>query len=240
MKIVLITENLELSSFFINGSRNNIPSWFKERSLDIQDIKDESKALGLIGDPSIDGFVIDYDIPYKKKLIDFLKRKSPYVPVALFGPIESIIKPFGADIHIPFTKSQKEFRDYVNSFFLVTLWNIYSYLKNFDKLKKLTTRQIDSIEFGTCRYDPIRRILYYKEKPIKKLSAKEGGILEILASNLGQVVKKEIILEKIWHKADYFTGRSMDVYVTHLRKLLRTNRINFTITNVSGVGLILE
>ena len=96
------------------------------------------------------------------------------------------------------------------------------------------------IEFGQCKYDPTRRTLSYKDKEIKKLSAKEGGILEVLSSNFGEVVKKEIILEKVWHKSDYFSGRSMDVYVTHLRRLLRDNEIDMNIQNISGVGLILE
>jgi DNA-binding response OmpR family regulator len=98
----------------------------------------------------------------------------------------------------------------------------------------------DVIEFNNCKYDPTRRTLFYKGKEVKKLSAKEGGIVEILASNFGEVVKKEIILEKVWHKSDYFSGRSMDVYVTHLRNLLKESDIDVNIKNISGVGLILE
>ena len=98
----------------------------------------------------------------------------------------------------------------------------------------------DVIEFGNCRYDPTRRTLFFKEKEVKKLSAKEGGIMEILSSNYGEVVKREIILEKVWHKDDYFAGRSMDVYVTNLRKLFAAKSVFLSIKNISGVGLILE
>ena len=78
----------------------------------------------------------------------------------------------------------------------------------------------------------------YKE--IKKFSIKEGGILEILASNYGNVVKKEIILEKLWRKNDYFAGRSMDVYISYLRKTFKDNKIKLSIKNIAGIGLILE
>jgi DNA-binding response OmpR family regulator len=69
---------------------------------------------------------------------------------------------------------------------------------------------------------------------------KAGGIIELLAINYGQVVKKEVILEKVWRKSDYFAGRSMDVYVTNLRNTLRNNKIKLSIKNISGIGLILE
>jgi DNA-binding response OmpR family regulator len=107
-------------------------------------------------------------------------------------------------------------------------------------MQRLTAKMNDKIEFGQCIYDPTRRMLSHNGVDIKKLSAKEGGILEILAINFGQVVKKEVILEKVWRKTDYFAGRSMDVYITYLRNTLKENEINLTITNISGVGLILE
>jgi DNA-binding response OmpR family regulator len=89
-------------------------------------------------------------------------------------------------------------------------------------------------------YDPTQRFLYYKDKEIKRLSIKEGGILEILASNYGKIVNKDVILEKVWHATDYFKRRSCDVYVTYLRNTLKANKIKLTIKNISGIGLILE
>ena len=98
----------------------------------------------------------------------------------------------------------------------------------------------DVISFGACKYDPSRRSLSFNDKHVKKCSKKEGGILEVLASHVGVLVKKEVILEKVWHKSDYYAGRSMDVYVSHLRKLFEENDIPFTIKNISGKGLILD
>ena len=133
------------------------------------------------------------------------------------------------------------------------------YKKNFETLHKLTAKMHDRIEFDNCTYDPTRRILYHKVrvpqseedkakhkepeyeiKEVEKLSAKKGGILEILAINYGEVVKKEVILEKVWRKTDYFVGRSLDVYITMLRNTFKDNHIKLNIKNISGVGLILE
>ena len=47
-------------------------------------------------------------------------------------------------------------------------------------------------------------------------------------------------MEKVWQKSDYFSGRSMDVYVTHLRRLFEKNGIKLEIKNISGIGLTLE
>jgi two-component system, OmpR family, response regulator len=100
-------------------------------------------------------------------------------------------------------------------------------------------KQKEKIEFANCVYDPNLRTLYYRNKEISKLSEKTGGIIEILASNFGKLVKKELILEKIWFKSDYFSSRSMDVYITNIRKLFKQNNIELKIKNVSKSGLII-
>ena len=83
-------------------------------------------------------------------------------------------------------------------------------------------------------------MLYRRNKEITKLSEKQGGILEMLASNYGNAVKKDLILEKVWRKNDYYSSRSMDVYITGIRKIFKENKIKLQIKNISGVGLILE
>jgi DNA-binding winged helix-turn-helix (wHTH) protein len=118
---------------------------------------------------------------------------------------------------------------------------IYAYIKNFETLRRLTAKLGDIIEFGNCQYDPTRRILSCDNSPEnKKLSPKQAGIFELLAANFGTVVKKDIILEKVWHDSNYFVGRSLDVFVTHLRKILKECNTGMTITNVSNVGLMLD
>lgn len=69
----------------------------------------------------------------------------------------------------------------------------------------------------------------------KKLSPKEAQLLELLAINPNELISREMALKKIWGADDYFTARSMDVYITKLRKFLSEDpRLN--IKNIHGAG----
>jgi two-component system OmpR family response regulator len=69
----------------------------------------------------------------------------------------------------------------------------------------------------------------------KKLSPKEAQLLELLAINPNALISREMALKKIWGNDDYFTARSMDVYITKLRKMLSDDpRLN--IKNIHGAG----
>ncbi|MBP8959799.1 MAG: winged helix-turn-helix transcriptional regulator, partial [Bacteroidales bacterium] len=78
------------------------------------------------------------------------------------------------------------------------------------------------------------RILNAGEKEIK-LSPKEAQLLEILANNPNSLIPREMALKKIWGYDDYFTARSMDVYITKLRKYLSDDP-NLVIKNIHGAG----
>lgn len=69
----------------------------------------------------------------------------------------------------------------------------------------------------------------------RKLSPKEAQLLELLAINPNELISREMALKKIWGADDYFTARSMDVYITKLRKFLADDpRLN--IKNIHGAG----
>jgi DNA-binding response OmpR family regulator len=73
----------------------------------------------------------------------------------------------------------------------------------------------------------------------KKLTKKEAALLRLLCIHKGEVLQRNSILRIIWGSDDYFLGRSMDVFITKLRKyLLEDESIN--ISNVHGVGFKLE
>jgi len=69
----------------------------------------------------------------------------------------------------------------------------------------------------------------------KKLTKKEAQILKILSKFKNQVVAREIVLNAVWGKDDYFVGRSLDVFITKLRKYLSEDP-NVRIENVHGIG----
>lgn len=75
----------------------------------------------------------------------------------------------------------------------------------------------------------------------RKLSPKEGQLLEMLAMAPNALVNREAALKKIWGSDDYFTARSMDVYVTKLRKYLSDDpQINLKNIHGTGFQLVIE
>ena len=70
---------------------------------------------------------------------------------------------------------------------------------------------------------------------VKTLTKKEVQILKLLFKYKNQVVSREVILNAVWGQNDYFVGRSLDVFITKLRKYLREDP-KILISNIHGVG----
>lgn len=96
----------------------------------------------------------------------------------------------------------------------------------------------DIFELGTIQFDHKNMILIHEGKDYS-LTRKEAALLKLLAENKNQLVEREYALEKIWGSSDYFIGRSMDVFIAKLRKMLKIDP-NIAITNVHGTGFKLE
>lgn len=73
----------------------------------------------------------------------------------------------------------------------------------------------------------------------KTLTRKEAMVLKILCKFMNQVVPRETILTSVWGQDDYFAGRSMDVFITKLRKYL-SHDSRISIANIHGIGFKLE
>ncbi len=73
----------------------------------------------------------------------------------------------------------------------------------------------------------------------KRLTKKEAEVLRLLCINMNKILRREIALKMIWGEDDYFMGRSMDVYITKLRKFLSDDP-DVNITNIHRTGFMLE
>ena len=74
---------------------------------------------------------------------------------------------------------------------------------------------------------------------VQKLTQKEADILRLLCQHQGRLLKREHILKSVWGDDDYFMGRSMDVFISKLRKYLKKDP-SITISNHHGVGFQLD
>lgn len=98
----------------------------------------------------------------------------------------------------------------------------------------ITENQLDEVMIGTIKYEPDYRLLHLQEE-VKKLTTKENQLLQLLVKNKNEILDRNATLRAIWGDDNYFNGRSMDVYIAKLRKLLKEDP-TIEIMNVHGKG----
>ena len=114
----------------------------------------------------------------------------------------------------------------------VLLLKIKAILKRNEELNK----ESDNMQFnlGKFHFNPKLRELVVNDK-IQTLSPKENELLKMLAIYEDDLMPRELALTKIWRDDNYFTSRSMDVYIAKLRKYLKPDE-NVEILNIHGEG----
>lgn len=91
---------------------------------------------------------------------------------------------------------------------------------------------------GKFEYDGLNQLLTYN-KNTRRLTLKESRILGLLINSKNNLVRREDIMIAIWGDSDYYTGRSLDVFISKLRSYLK-NDPEVSITTIPTVGYILE
>lgn len=94
------------------------------------------------------------------------------------------------------------------------------------------------ISIGKFIFDSSNMTLKF-ENTERGLTRKESSLLKLLCVNRNNLLPREVAMVKIWGENDYFIGRSMDVFITKLRKYLKPDP-NVKISNVHGIGFKLE
>ncbi len=108
-------------------------------------------------------------------------------------------------------------------------------------LKRSTSTSIEETNLftiGNYEFDSSNQKLSYQGED-KYLTERESQVLKLLCINKGNLLSRKYVLQAIWGKSDYFNRRSMDVFISKLRKYLsKDDRIQ--IMNVHGSGFILS
>jgi DNA-binding response OmpR family regulator len=157
------------------------------------------------------------------------------------------IKEFNQDIPIIFltAKSLKEdvlkgykigADDYLKKPFDsdVLLYKIKAILKR-NKLSSILNTDEHEFKFSSFEFNSKLRHLKFKGNKHAKLSPKENMLLKMLLLHKNDLMPRELALTRIWRDDNYFTSRSMDVYIAKLRKQLEIDP-NVKITNIHGEG----
>lgn len=100
---------------------------------------------------------------------------------------------------------------------------------------KEETEDVFEFNIGKFHFNSKLRQLSFNGEESIKLSPKEGKLLKMLAEHKNDLMSRELALTKIWRDDNYFTSRSMDVYIAKLRKYLRPDE-NVEILNIHGEG----
>lgn len=90
------------------------------------------------------------------------------------------------------------------------------------------------VYLGEIKYEPEYRVLHLKNGE-KKLTTKENQLLHLLSKNKNEILDRQATLRAIWGDDNYFNGRSMDVYIAKIRKMLKEDK-SIEIMNVHGKG----
>jgi len=169
--------------------------------------------------PEMDGFTLAEKVREKNK-------KVPLIFITAKSMKEDMVHGFeiGADDYItkPFDSE-------------VLFYKIKALLGRVEGSKKDEVVVVDKIiKFGNAEYNTELRILQVADKSYK-LTPKEAALLILLYKHKDHLLPREKALEEIWGNTDYFTARSMDVYITKLRKYFKAGA-GLTIENIHGSG----
>jgi two-component system OmpR family response regulator len=105
-------------------------------------------------------------------------------------------------------------------------------------LRRVTEQPVHKKEenytIGEYSFDTLKQLLRIRDQTIK-LTTKESELLELLCMHKNEILERNYALRAIWIDDNYFNARSMDVYITKLRKYLKKDS-NVKILNVHGKG----
>jgi two-component system OmpR family response regulator len=205
LKNYLTAKNFE-TSLYINGL------------LAVEAFSKESFSLCILDImmPEMDGITLAKDI----------RKINPDVPIIFLtarSQKEDILEGFrtGADDYITKPFSMEEL-----------LYRIQAILKR--TTVTYPARKQDLYVIGNYTFNPLKQHLIFGDQTVK-LTTKESELLELLCRHSNEILERNFALKSIWIDDNYFNARSMDVYITRLRKYLK-NDPSVKILNIHGRG----
>ena len=188
---------------------------------------DGESAINAFMSNKFDLCIFDVMLPKKDgfTLASEIRKKNPEIPI-IFLTAKSLKEDkisglkLGADDYITKPFSIEE---------LILKIGIFLKRKNINVVKQ------DTMIIGSLTFNYRNLSIKGVESNEKILTQREADLLKILFENKNNIIKREEILEKVWGQNDYFLGRSMDVFISRLRKYLSEDP-SVKIDNIHGVG----
>lgn len=165
--------------------------------------------------PEEDGFTLAEKLQKSNPYLPFLfvtarKMKEDILTGLKLGADDYISKPFDAD---------------------ELILRIQNILK---RKAKVESPKLTTYSFGKFQFEP-ENLLLKTEKSERTLTEKEAELLNFLYQHRERIIKREEVLNHLWEESDFFSGRSLDVFISRLRKyLVEDNSVQ--IESIRGVG----
>jgi DNA-binding response OmpR family regulator len=155
------------------------------------------------------------------------------------------IRLINPDIPIIFLTAKNQKEDIIEGFksgaddYITKPFSMEELLYRIEAILRRTTspavnRKSESYTIGGYSFDPLKQMLIFNDQTIK-LTTKESELLELLCRHGNEILERNFALKTIWIDDNYFNARSMDVYITRLRKYLKKDP-SVKILNVHGRG----
>ncbi len=209
----VIKDNLQDAGFDVTHCADGETAWqkFQKNNFDI--------CLLDINMPLRDGFSL-------AKKIRQLSDVIPIIFLTAKSNEEDKIKGFetGADDYITKPFSIKE---------LIMRMDVF-----LRRTKKLQSDAIQEYRLGTLKFS-FNELKIYNDKETIPLTQREADLLKFFSNHINKILKREEVLLNVWGKDDYFLGRSMDVFITKLRKYLKADPA-INLETIHGVGFRLQ
>lgn len=221
-KILLAEDDLNLGLLLLD--------YLENEGFDVKLCKDGEFALKVFQKGSFDLCLLDVMMPKLDGFslagsIRLTNKEIPIIFISAKTLKEDKLKGYGigADDYITKPFDEEEL-----------LWKIKAVVR------RMTENKIDPqnelITIGKYTFDFYNQSLI-KSGIVKRITEKEGEILKYLSDHRNHIIKRENMLKDLWGENDYFLGRSLDVFITKIRKYLKEDT-SLSIENVFGVGFI--
>lgn len=217
---ILLAEDDEILAFLL---KENLES----AGYEVIWVKNGEEGMRISMSEGVDLFILDVMMPRKDGfwLAEQIRKRDTSTPIIFLtakNQEKDLINGFtlGGDDYITKPFSMKE-----------VLLRLSAILKRTNPLGEHGEKELRA---GNSTFNFFNRIICAGNE-VKNLNTKEAELLKILIENKNVIVQRRTILLKIWGNDDYFLSRSMDVYVTRLRKILRIDP-SLEILNVYGSG----
>lgn len=217
-KILYVEDDETLS--FVTSDNLTLNGYQVEHCLDGEEAMEKFKGQ------YYDLCLLDVMLPKKDgfTLATEIRKKNPEIPI-IFLTAKSMKEDkitglkLGAD-------------DYITKPFSIE--ELILKIEVFLRRKYVNTQTTNKYTLGKLAFD-YRNLTINNGETEKTLTQREADLLKLLIENKNNVIKREEILERVWGQNDYFLGRSMDVFISRLRKYLQDDE-NIKIDNIHGVG----